>query len=351
MGIFATMGETMQTASNSLISSAISNIISAITPPVTTGVIIYFMITGYMVLAGRISEPIGDVCIKVFKIALVCTLCLNTSNVMSYVVDGINSIESMFIHAITGDDSTNTFQVLDNIFNKGIFSAAEAIAKTENLNWKSTGQILAFYATGIIIAITTLIMTVLAGSLIILAKIALGVILGLSPFFLAGLMFPITARWADSWFNQALNYTILSAIIIFILSLVTRLFNLAISEVSDEIISGNSFPIKPMFQLAVIACANYFVIKQAPSIASGLAGGAASAGASLTGMIYQAKQVGNWVDGAKGAAAKDASYMGKVVNNPLTRYAAEKTGIAPTVRSSIDRVKRRYFNNNSIKKQ
>ena len=48
--IFSKLGETYQAAADSLISGSIASIISAMTPVITTGIIIYFMITGYMVI-------------------------------------------------------------------------------------------------------------------------------------------------------------------------------------------------------------------------------------------------------------------------------------------------------------
>lgn len=160
MGVFNAIGTALEQASTSMISTSVSSIISAITPAVTTGVIIYFMITGYMVLAGRISEPIGDVCIKAAKIAIVSTLFLSTGGIMSYVVSGVNGIESMFVNAITGGGSANTFQTLDDILDKSIDSAANCINQAENLSWTDTGQIFAYYLTGIAVAVGALIMTV-----------------------------------------------------------------------------------------------------------------------------------------------------------------------------------------------
>lgn len=366
MGVFAEMGKTLEQASTSMISHAVENIINAITPAVTTGVIIYFMITGYMVLAGRISEPIGDVCIKAFKIALVATLCLSTSGIMNYVVAGVNGIETMFVQAISGNKE-NTFQMIDDSFNKGVLAAANAVEQANGLGITKIGTIFALYLSGISISIATILMTVLAAALLMLAKVSLAVILGLSPFFLAGLMFPITARWADSWFSQALNYAILAAIVIFIMTLSTTFFSNEIKNIEKLVTTGSPFPIKSLMNIIVISAVMTFVLKSAPSIASGLAGGAASAGASLTGMVVQSKQMGNWVDSARGAYQKDkgrvvhgANQTGRAIAfvgrktgaTAALQAAGERTGISPTIRrvkASIERFK--STESNSIKKQ
>lgn len=344
MGVFADLGHAMQNDSTKLISTAVSDIISAITPAVTTGVIIYFMITGYMVLAGRISEPIGDVCIKACKIAIVSTLCLSTGGIMSYVVSGVNGIESMFTHAISGNES-NVFQVLDDSFNKGLGVAATASEKANSLGLKDLGTMIALYLSAIAVAGACIIMTLLAGALIMLSKVALAVILGLSPFFLAGLMFPVTAKWADSWFSQALNYAILSAIVIFVLNIGIHFFDSQMSAVTSEIDGGNPFPIVELLDIIIVALLTTFTIKQAPQIASGLAGGASSAGASLTGMVYQARQAGNWVSGTASATKNG---VGRTVNNPVTRWVGQKTGVTPAAQRALNSVKN-HFNSNSVR--
>ncbi|MCO6521229.1 MULTISPECIES: type IV secretion system protein [Snodgrassella] len=284
MALFEEMGKVFQESSTHMIGSAVSNIISAITPAVTTGVIIYFLMTGYMVLAGRISEPIGDVCIKAFKIALVAALCLSTGGIMDYVVGGINGVESMFMRAISGGMDTNIYTALDNSMGHGIDVAVEAASAADDLDIWSIGTILAFYITAIVMGIATVLMVVLGGALVMLSKIALAVILGLSPFFIVGWMFPMTAKWADAWLNQALNYALLSSIVLFILTIGITFFDHEATTLARMVSTGNSFPVKVLLHVVVISLVVLHVLKQAPEIAAGLAGGAASAGASLVGM-------------------------------------------------------------------
>jgi type IV secretion system protein VirB6 len=335
MGIFASFGDTFTQASNTLVNSSVSHIIAQITPVVTTGVIIYFMITGYMVLAGRISEPIGDVCIKGFKIALIASLTLNAGNINTYIFGIVNGIETMFITAITGDSTTDAFQSLDNIFDKSIDAAAQSVAAATEKNFMDMGQIFALYATTAIITISSIAMTIVGGAILLLSKIALSVLFGVAPFFLIGLMFPVTARWADAWLNQALNYTLVSAIVIFILSLATIFYEKSMNLILLEVSGGTCFPVAPLFELLIISILTGYVLTQAPSIASGLAGGAASAGASLTGMVARSKQVGNWIDSAHGAMSQDAIRV-----KQIAARGSEVTGVSRVVR----RIKNRRGN-------
>ena len=55
MGIFTEIGNDFESAIGSFVSGTASNVIDLIAPWVLISVTIYFLITGYMVMAGRIS--------------------------------------------------------------------------------------------------------------------------------------------------------------------------------------------------------------------------------------------------------------------------------------------------------
>lgn len=290
--IFSKLGETYQAAADSLISGSIASIISAMTPVITTGIIIYFMITGYMVIAGRIQEPIGDVMIKAFKLILVATVFTQAGSIA---VNAVNGIEGMFVNAITGGSGMTVYDVLDDNLNKGadaVSSIVAVIAETEEESslFPPFGTLLSLTLTMIIVALSSILITVLAGAIYIMTKMALAVVLALSPFFIAGLFFPVTARWFDSWLSQAINYAITGAIIAFFSTFAFANFSNIITLIITEINNDVSFPALPIIELLVYAIACFFAMKQAPSIASGLAGGIGVSGVSLVGMAVAAKQ-------------------------------------------------------------
>lgn len=289
MGVYQDIGEKFEGVTQALISQSISAIIHEITPVITIGVIIYLMITGYMIIAGRISEPISDILIKGVKIILVATVALNASTLMTVAVNGISGLEEMFSNAISGNSGQNIYQILDDNFDKGMRTAAEIMAAIEDLAWYDFGDAIALFASSLIVLIATILITILAGCMYIMTKISLAVVLGLSPFFIAGLFFPMTARWFDSWLSQAVNFALTGAIIVFFSSLAFSSFADIATEIITKVQSDIYFPAKEMGYLIIHSLVCYMAMKQAPSIASGLAGGLGiSAGSSLSDMVAKA---------------------------------------------------------------
>lgn len=290
--IFSHIGQAWESAATSLVSGSIANIISAITPVITTGIAIYFMITGYMVLAGRIQEPIGDVLIKATKLIIVATVFTQAG---SLAVNGVNGIESMFTSAITGGTSS-VYAVLDDNLNAGADAVNQLNIALENLEGEGMldmppiASLVALLLTMVITAISTILITVLAAAIYIMTKTALAVVLALSPFFIAGLFFPVTARWFDSWLSQAINYALTGAIIVFFSTLAFLNFSEVVNAIVTEVNNDVYFPSALIIQLVIYAVVSFFAMKQAPSIASGLAGGIGVSGVSLVGMAVAAKQ-------------------------------------------------------------
>ena len=266
--IFSHIGQAWESAATSLVSGSIANIISAITPVITTGIAIYFMITGYMVLAGRIQEPIGDVLIKATKLIIVATIFTQAG---SLAVNGVNGIESMFTSAITGGKSS-VYAILDDNLNAGADAVNQLYIALENLEGEGMldmppiASLVALLLTMVITAISTILITVLAAAIYIMTKTALAVVLALSPFFIAGLFFPVTARWFDSWLSQAINYAVTGAIIVFFSTLAFLNFGAVVNAIVTEVNNDVYFPSALIIQLVIYAVVSFFAMKQAPSI-------------------------------------------------------------------------------------
>lgn len=291
--IYENLGKMFEQAIAPLVSTAIQNIITAITPVVISGVILYLMITGYMIIAGRIQEPIGDIMIKGVKIIIVATLALNSATVMNTVVNGINGIEEMFVQALNG--KLNTYQALDNSFEQGANTVNQLMVAAEPLGiFNDFSALMQIYISAAIVMIASLLITVLGGAIYIIAKVSLAVVLGFSPFFIAGLFFPVTARWFDSWLSQAINYTLTGAIIVFFCSLTMTGFDKLTQDLLTAIGEGSTFQTAMLFQMLAYSVVCFFVTKSAPSIASGLASGIGVSGVSLVGMMVGAKQLASY---------------------------------------------------------
>lgn len=290
-----------------IVSSSITNLIDALTPVITAGIILYIMITGYMVIAGRIQDPISDILIKLTKWSIVAFIALNASTITTYLIGGFEGIEKTILQGFSAN-SGNVFQTLDKTLQNGLMAAAEAQGANTGMEIMGVSTDIpdpVSFLKGLIVAIAivgaVIIQTFAAGTIIMLAKVSLLVVFALAPLMLAGLFFPQTAKFADGWFNQALNYTLTGVIAAFFASIGASLFEVTVTAAKEVIVEGN-FPVVELGVMLLISCFNYFALKQSPSIAAGLAGGVASGTASLMGAARTLAGVGTGIGLASGAA-------------------------------------------------
>lgn len=290
---FKELGQAYEQAANSLVNNSISTLISQLTPVITTGLTLYILITGYMVVAGRIQDPISDILIKLTKWTIIAFIALNAGTITSYLIGGFNGLEKTILGAF-GSDSFNVYESLDTSLENGLLAAANAIRSNEELGITDVGKILFNILVAVVMFFAVILQTFIAGAIIMLAKASLLVVFALAPLLLAGLFFPQTAKFADAWFNQSLNYVLTVVIAAFFLQIADGLFNQQLSSIAENIKSDN-ISFVDLGKMTLLTIINFFVIKQSPSIASGLAGGVSSGSASLIGM-------------ARGAAAPAALF-------------------------------------------
>lgn len=290
---FKELGQAYEQAANSLVNNSISTLISQLTPVITTGLTLYILITGYMVVAGRIQDPISDILIKLTKWTIIAFIALNAGTITSYLIGGFNGLEKTILGAF-GSNSFNVYESLDTSLENGLLAAANAIRRNEELGITDVGKILFNILVAVVMFFAVILQTFIAGAIIMLAKASLLVVFALAPLLLAGLFFPQTAKFADAWFNQSLNYVLTVVIAAFFLQIADGLFNQQLSSIAENIKSDN-ISFVDLGKMTLLTIINFFVIKQSPSIASGLAGGVSSGSASLIGM-------------ARGAAAPAALF-------------------------------------------
>ncbi|WP_233574801.1 type IV secretion system protein [Pusillimonas sp. NJUB218] len=125
---------------------------------------------------------------------------------------------------------------------------------------------------------------------IIMAKLGLGIMLGLGPLFIAALMFPVTAKWFDKWFEQALAYILEIAITMVVVSVGVELFK----ALFDRVISTTTDnPISSFVQIIALALIIFFAQRKTSGLGARLAGGIAFDAVTFRSM---AQGIGNVVN-------------------------------------------------------
>lgn len=349
MGIFTEMGNGFEASISSLVQSSASGVIGMVTPLLLIGVTLYFTITGYMIMAGRISEPLSDVMIKGAKIALVAMVGLSTGSFMSYVVNGAHELEASLLSAIGANGSV--YQVLDKSWETSSIAISTFFEMAGDLNFMTNfSEIVILFLAGVLGLIGLVAMCFIAAGIIMTAKIALVVVLGLGPLFVCALMFPVTAGWFDSWLRTVLNYVLTTVIVATFLLIFIDIylgFMTGMSEFMTANANKKGVVTEVLFHSVItllIALVSCFAMLQAPTISAGLAGGVAISAISLTSMAGKAFGKESAIAGAGRMTSKAASTAGKAsfgMANIATRGGAERASKALTTHRQ--NIASRYF--------
>ncbi|MGV2895918.1 type IV secretion system protein [Achromobacter sp. AGC78] len=120
--------------------------------------------------------------------------------------------------------ATSIYQVLDTSADKGLNVAYDMLGKVAKREFYELGHMFWDALNALMMAIAVILIQLPAAATIIMAKLGLGIMLGLGPLFIAALMFPVTAKWFDRWFEQALAYILEIAITMVVVSVGVALF-------------------------------------------------------------------------------------------------------------------------------
>lgn len=349
MGVFSIIGNTFESSISSFVSSTSSGVISTIAPWVLTGVTLYFLITGYMVMAGRISDSLSDILIKGSKIALVAMVGLSTGDFMNYVAGGATGLERDLLSAIGAHG--NIYEVMDSSWEKGWAAVNMAFEKAGELNGLTEfSAIIMLMIAGAIGCVGLIAICSVGAAIVLMSKMALVVALGFGPLFICALMFPATAGFFDSWLRTVLNYIFTSVIIACFLVIFINIFATFINSMSIAMADSDSegFVSGVLFHCVVIllvAVISTFACMQVPSIASSLVGGVALSAVSLTGMVGRSTTSVKSAISGTGQAASSVGRSSAAIANAASRGAVERTG--QNLSSKWNNISGRYMRRNN----
>lgn len=299
-----------------------------ISPIIRTGCLIYIVLYGFSVATGKIREPMNDALWRNIKVAIILGLTIWSGAggaYDTYIAGPAQSFAeeagSVFLRAAGGDGTAST-SAIDSGFNAGWESGQRFF---DEGSFRNIG--LYFIAIGVWAA--TLLFTIYSAFLFLLSKIALAILLALGPLFIAFSLFEQTKRFTEAWIAQVINYALIPVIASGVLGLTIFFFTSHATVGSTDDVGTNQAAF-----MVIIAFLSWVVMKQVPSIASGLAGGASLNGQGAFGGIMS---LGRMAGGAA-RAGFNRTALGRELQ---VRRADRMSSIQREGRSrSIDRERR-----------
>lgn len=258
----------------------LTNVIEVVRGPLALGLVIYIALFGYMVMRGIVSEPWGELFYRMVKLCLLY-IAATTVAYSEWITNPLfHGMPDAISQALAGKTITSVGAVFDDYFSQvdNIVRIIRTEAETYlDINpWKLvllTLAILIYGLAGLSAAI--------GFAITVFAKVALAIVIALGPMFIALSLFEPTRRFFYGWLGQTFNYIVLMAVIIAITSLITDLgaTALATAESTPDVTIG-----AVLFAVYIFLGTIFFF--QAPSIATGIAGGAAAGVGAFAGSAW-----------------------------------------------------------------
>ncbi|MBT0110606.1 type IV secretion system protein [Vibrio alginolyticus] len=298
-----------------------TNIISFISPIFTSLLIIWIAIWGYLMMFGKVNEPLQEGVFRILRIGFIISLGLTIGTYTDIVVNVLSQGPEEISKVVTGGESTSVSSALDSLFSQ-IFEVSEAA-------WDK-GSILDANFGMYLIAICVLafggVLTCVVAFLILLSKIMTAVLLAIGPLFIVMLLFNSTQRFFESWLGMLINQGLILILGSAIGKLMISLADVAMGSMSSDLTALSTLADASILCLLYGLC--IMVVKQVPSVASALGGGVALATQGALGSTMSAMRPTH-IRRQYRNVQRDLRLAGGVAAKPLTgTYGASRKGYA-----------------------
>ena len=257
----------------------VTSVVGAISPLATSLLGIYIVIWGWSMFRGQIQEPVLDGLGRVTRISMILSVALSVGYYNSILAHWISETPDYLASLGTsggGGSFTTLTQYADQVAEQ-LLNIWDAIGKSiAATGWTTALSAAPTLMVGGIMFIAILLLLIYIVFLLILSKLAIAILIGVGPLFVLSLIFESSKSWFGLWWAQVLNYSFLALLAGAAGALVLQFMMqyLTAADLPNAISTGQGFT-SAMVPPIALAGIGSLLLTQAPSMASGLAGGVA----------------------------------------------------------------------------
>ncbi|WP_273756994.1 type IV secretion system protein [Bartonella sp. MM73XJBT] len=209
-------------ATKTYVTDISSNAIATITPFVSVGLSITFIIYGWLIMRGAIDMPLSGFLSRCLRVSIITSIALTAGLYQPEITNIITTMPHDLSAALINNppQDKQLASLIDKVAERGFESASKAFEEAAFLD--ADGLLYGLF--GILILLATSFLAAIGGAFILLAKIALALLVGLGPLFIVALLWQPTYQFFERWIAQILNYTIFLVLIAIIFSLMMEIF-------------------------------------------------------------------------------------------------------------------------------
>lgn len=251
------------------LSNTAASLCAIIAPAVATGVVIYIILIGYAIIRGEASDSLHATMWKTVKWSLVAAVALSAGGFNTYIVGGLNGIESSLFQATTG--AVGGGELLDDCLSQYIDLFNQLVQNVKTDGFGVFPNVALCFAI-LLLAIASLVFFGLAVCVFMLAKVAQVLVIALGPAFIATLIFPPIQRFADAWLSAALNTVIIKVLAGIILAISTMFLKGIVHEVGASF--DDTAVLMDCLKILLLSVSFGAIFGYLPMLAAQLVGGA-----------------------------------------------------------------------------
>jgi type IV secretion system protein VirB6 len=265
MGFFAEFNTWLNALLATYIGNVTARVASALEPAVVVFAVLYVMVWGYLHLMGRIEEPFVAGLKRILLLSVVLGGALQLWLYNTVIVDTfLNAPGQLAADVIGAYDSVT---IIDQI----IFTGGDAASLLIQKGGVFEGDF-SYYIAGFAVYLMVGLTAIYTIFLLALSRIALSVLLGLGPLFIALLLFDTTKRFFESWIAQLANYAFITILTVMVAALMMTLISTAATQAAN---AGGGISIAQAVRVCMAAGLTFLVMRQVMPMAAGLASGLA----------------------------------------------------------------------------
>lgn len=273
--MFAWVGSKFDFILSNYVLQVVASLMSGIAPLALGLMTLWVSFYGWAVLRGEVSETVPNFLWKTFKIGLILAFALQAGVYIGNVSETANAMAMGVAGTFVPDgvdkaSLASPYALLDK-FND------DASAQVADIMKEASMFRLDLLLAGVVFSIGSVVFLCIALFVITLSKVLLTFVLGIGPLFVLCLAWRPTQRFFDSWLSMLLNAVVLTWFAFFALGLSSYMGAAMFKAIFDGggFLGGSFNVLGEATRYCVLMILMAIICFQAPSLASGLTGGAA----------------------------------------------------------------------------
>ncbi len=266
MGFFQTFWSWLNAVLSGYIGTNTARVAGILEPAIVTAATVYVLAWGYLMMAGRLEDPLLAGLKRILTVALVLGVAIHLWLYNTVIVNSFYQAPTEFAAAILG--ATDPVKSIDAIWDRG--GTVAEVLWTDGSSQSMVGAA-GYYIVGAVIWVLIGVLCIYTMFLIAMASIASAVLLALGPLFVAMLLFDGTRSWFWAWIGQLANYALVTVLTVLVAALLLQLVQ---SYCTQTAALGPNLKLVDSLNMLLMAMLVFLFMRQVLPIAAALAGGA-----------------------------------------------------------------------------